>query len=327
MQQHISEHDIKKYILWAILIGLFLISLFIVKPFVTALISAFVLAYLVKPIHKKLSSKINEKLSAILCVLIIIILIIIPISLVVGTVINQINLSENFNFGSLSQKFNSLTFLNKINLDALKTNILSLLLSLITSTIAYLPYLIISILIALLGIYYILISWEDLSAHLESLLPFKDKKRVRKEISEITKNIVYGYILIALIEFIVASIGFYISGVGAFLLLASLIALFAFIPGIGPGIVWIPTAIYYLINQNYTTFIGVLITGLIISLLIETFLLGKIVGGKSKIHPLVFLIGVLGGVPIFGIFGFIIGPLILVYSIKIFEESVLKVEK
>jgi len=323
MKQEISAYDIKKYILWAILIGLFIISVFIVRPFAIALISAFILAYLIKPIHNKLSLKINNKLSAVICILIIIGLIIIPLSLIIGSIISQINLSGNFNFGSFSEKYSALTFLDNLNIDSLKEFVLSYLLSLLTSTIAYLPYLLISLLIVLLGIYYILINWEYLSDHLESLLPFREKKRVRREISEITRNIVYGYLLIAFIEFLIASVGFYISGVQAFLLLAGLISLFAFVPGIGPGVVYVPTAIYYLINQNYPTFIGVLITGLVISILIETFLLGNIVGRKSNIHPFIFLLGVLGGVPIFGIFGFIIGPLILVYSIKIFEESIM----
>ncbi len=43
-------------------------------------------------------------------------------------------------------------------------------------------------------------------------------------------------------------------------------------------------------------------------------------GDKANIHPFVMMIGVLGGIAIFGIFGFILGPLILVYTIKLVQE-------
>ncbi|MEK6850713.1 MAG: AI-2E family transporter [Nanoarchaeota archaeon] len=317
-----SNQEVRKYIFWVILVLLFVLSFWVIKPFITALISAFILAYLIEPLHKKISLKLNNKFSAIVCVIIILGIIIIPLLIVTGAIINQISFSENINFNSISKHISAFSFLNNLDLNSLKTKALSILLSLITSIISYLPYLIISILITLLGTYYILINWNFLSSTLEALLPFKNKKAMRKEISGITQNIVHGYLLIAILEFIVAAIGFYIAGTKAFILLACLIALFAFIPGIGPGMVWIPTLIYYIFNQNYFSAAIVLITGLTISILIETILLGKIIGKKSNISPFIFLLGVLGGVPIFGIFGFIIGPLILVYSIKIIQKTI-----
>jgi len=66
----------------------------------------------------------------------------------------------------------------------------------------------------------------------------------------------------------------------------------------------------------------VVITGLIISIFIENFVFAQVVGRQAKIHPLIVLIGVFGGVPLFGIFGFIIGPLLLVYTINLIENAV-----
>lgn len=320
--KEVSNQEVKKYIFWGILILLFILSFWVIKPFITALISAFILAYLIEPLHKRISVKLSSKFSAVICIIIILGIIIIPLLIITSVIINQISLSENISFNSISKKIAAFSFLDNLDLDSLKTKALSILLSLITSIISYIPYLIISILITLLGTYYILINWDFLSSTLESLLPFKNKKTIRKEISGITQNIVHGYLLIAMIEFSVATIGFYIAGTKAFILLACLIALLAFIPGIGPGMVWIPTLIYYIFNQNYFSAAIVLITGLTISILIETILLGKIIGKKSNISPFIFLLGVLGGVPIFGIFGFIIGPLILVYSIKIIQKTI-----
>ena len=126
----------------------------------------------------------------------------------------------------------------------------------------------------------------------------------------------------ALIEFVVGVIGFYLVGVKAYILLPALIFLFAFIPGLGPVLVWGPLAIFYIALQDYPTGIGVIIVGLIISLVIEILLRNKLVGSSTGINPLVMLIGIIGGMTIFGLFGFIIGPLILVYTLKLIQQTV-----
>jgi predicted PurR-regulated permease PerM len=307
---------VQKYFFWAIVLVLVILSFLIIRSFIIALISAFILAYLGKPLQKKLSKHINRKISALICLLIIISAILIPVFFLIYSLISQIRTSLNT---ALNLKLN-IPFLEQY-VPSIKETALNILLDTIKTSLSHLPSIILSLFITLIATYYILSDWERITKKVEIIMPFKDKSRIRNEVSILTNNIVYGYLFIAIIEFIIAFLGFYLSGVKLFLLLPALIALFAFIPGLGPAVIWIPTSLYYFATQNYPTAIGVLITGLIISLIIETILLPKIVGGKSNIHPLIFLLGVLGGVPIFGIFGFIMGPLILVYTIKLIEES------
>jgi predicted PurR-regulated permease PerM len=185
-----------------------------------------------------------------------------------------------------------------------------------------LPSFVIGVIITLVGAYYILINWSSLSSTLRFYLPFRERERVFKEIADATDSIVRGYLLIAIIEFIVALIGFMIAGADYFILFSFLIAIFAFIPLLGPGLVWIPLALYHFVTGNTYAGIIIAITGLIISIIIDGFLVAKIVGDKARINPLVMLIGILGGVPIFGIFGIIIGPLILFYTLKLIKESI-----
>ena len=134
----------------------------------------------------------------------------------------------------------------------------------------------------------------------------------------------FSVFIIAILDFVIASIGFYLLGIKSFLLLAAIISILTFIPGLGPGVVWVPLAIFHLLIGNYLVGIGVIFIGLILGVLIETYLQGKIVEEKTKINPLIRFIGVLGGVPVFGIFGFIIGPLILIYTIKILNGAMHK---
>jgi predicted PurR-regulated permease PerM len=180
----------------------------------------------------------------------------------------------------------------------------------------------ISILIALWGMYYFLINWDYLVPDIKKFIPFKNKERIAEEIDSATRGIVHGMFFIAIIEFAVASLGFYILGVKLYILLAILMAFLVFIPGVGPIFVWLPTALFYILTANYFRGIGVIVVGAIVSIGVETFLAGKIMEKKAKINPLMHFIGVLGGVALFGIFGFVIGPLILIYAIKLLENGI-----
>ena len=72
---------------------------------------------------------------------------------------------------------------------------------------------------------------------------------------------------------------------------------------------------------------GVLLTGLILMRGVEFYFYTRFVGFWSRIHPFIMLVGVLGGISVFGIFGFIIGPLLLVTSIGIIEGAIRTPEK
>jgi len=71
---------------------------------------------------------------------------------------------------------------------------------------------------------------------------------------------------------------------------------------------------------------GVIVTGIILMVGIEFIFYTRFVGIKSRIHPFILLVGVFGGISVFGVFGFIIGPLLLANSIQLLQAAVLSNE-
>jgi predicted PurR-regulated permease PerM len=317
-----EKKKLGKYIFWAVILVLVFLTYSILKPYLIALISAFILAYLIQPLYNKLGKKLNKKLSASICVLFVVLIILIPMAILASQIIQQANLALNNDaFKELLNKISSNSIIEKtnINLETIKTEFITLIISLFTLLVKRIPAMLISIIITLWGMYYILLNWDKLSFNLRAYLPFEKKEIISKEIDLETKGIIHGTLIIAILDFIVASIGFYLLGINAFFLFAAIISILAFIPGLGPGVVWMPIAIFNFLTGNYLVGIGVVVLGLILGLLIETYLQGKIVEKKTSINPLIRFIGVLGGVPVFGIFGFVIGPLILIYTTKILD--------
>lgn len=323
MKKEDNQEELKKYFLFGIIILLLFLSFKIIQPYLVIIISSFILAYLIFPLFTKLNKKINKSISAIICIFVILFVVLLPLGGIVGGVINQTsNLLNNEELVGFLKNINDFPLLDNFNISLAKIfeNGGQMIISLLSSALSYIPTLIISLIILVLGIYYILVNYELFSSELKIYLPFKDKEKIAKEIDKSTKGIIYGSLLIAIIEFVIAAVGFYFSGVNAYLLLPLIIFFFAFIPGLGSAIVWVPLAIYYLLVGNWFAFGGVVITGIIISLLIDIILKNKILGEKSNINPFIMLLGVFGGISFFGIFGFIIGPLILIYSLKILRE-------
>lgn len=312
--------ELSKYFFWVLIAILLFLSFKIIQPYLITLVSAFILAYFSRPLYKKLENKIGQTFSAIICIILILLIIILPLSALIGGISSQaIEFSKNANYSNLADNLNSIPIISNLNIDfnELSQKGTLAILNLLTSAISYIPSLIITLIILLFGIFYFLIGWKEITSKLKEYIPFKEKQKIANEISDATRNIIFGFLLIAIIQFIIAVLGFYISGVKAFLLLPIIIFFLAFLPGLGPAIVWIPMSIYYFATKNWVVFIGVLITGIILSFVVDIILRAKIMGKKTNINPLIMLIGILGGISLFGIFGFIIGPLILVYAIKL----------
>ncbi len=312
------------YIFWAGVIILGILSYIMLKPFLISLISAAMLAYILYPLYKRLVRVLPKSAAALLCIILTLVVIILPVGLLVGSLADQAyTIVHEYNINAVVAKIVNSPLVEKLHIDfdILKEKVFSFLLGTATASLQHLPLAIISLLIIILGMYYSLINGPVLASHFARYLPFEKKDEVMQDIEHATKAMLYGTVFVAIIEFIVAAVGFYILGVKASIILAALIFILAFIPGLGPAIVWVPTALIYGFLGDYGIAVGVVILGLILGLGIDLFFRSKVLGKTAKIHPFIMILGILGGVPLFGIFGFIIGPLVLAYTLKILENS------
>ena len=317
------KKEMNKYFSIGVLILLVFISYKIISPFLIVLISAFILAYLVKPIYDWLSKYLHKKISAFICILIILLIIIVPLAGIVGGLLNQAkNVVISPEFQNILQGITKYPVLEKLEIyfPLLLEKGTNMVISLLSSALSYLPSLFLTIVLLTLSMYYFLVDWDIFSKDLKKYIPEKNKEKTVEEISDTTRAIVYGMFLVALIQFVVAAIGFYLIGIKFYFLLPSIIFFLAFIPSVGPAFVWVPLALYYILVGNWTTAIILIIFGLILSYFFDAFLRARIFGSRAKVNPLLMLIGILGGIYLFGIFGFIIGPLILIYTIKLVNK-------
>jgi len=94
-----------------------------------------------------------------------------------------------------------------------------------------------------------------------------------------------------------------------------LTAIISTIPMLGAALVWLPVVAYLFMVEsltgNYARTWSLLIFGTFVISTIDNILKPKIIGERARIHPLIILFGIVGGIQLLGIPGLLIGPMIL----------------
>jgi len=325
-----EKDEVKKYLFWAMIFGIIAISYLLLKDFLVSILSAFVLAYALKPLNDKISKKVPKKIAAFITVATSIIVILGIITLVLTSLANQIiNIAKENNTAQLLSLFTDTKYYDIIanNVNLIITKLGEFAFSLLSSTLSQVPSLALNLLIVFFTTYYLLIEWEQIRERIIKIIPFENKRKMVEKIEKTTHEILLGTLFIAVLETIIAIIGFWLLGIKFYLVLGFLMGILAIIPALGPSIVWVPLAIFLLLTKSYPTAIGVIILGLIIGLGIDYWLRIRILGRRTEMHPLIMLFGLLGGIKLFGIMGFVIGPLILSILVTIIENMPSSQEK
>jgi|SRR5690554_1974797 len=128
--------------------------------------------------------------------------------------------------------------------------------------------------------------------------------------AEVTRATVKGNLVVAMVQGALGGIIFWILGIPAALLWAVVMAFASLIPAVGAAIIWAPVAIYLLVVGNVVSGIVLLAFGAGVIGLVDNLLRPILVGRDTKLPDYLVLLSTLGGIALFGINGFVIGPVI-----------------
>jgi predicted PurR-regulated permease PerM len=130
---------------------------------------------------------------------------------------------------------------------------------------------------------------------------------------------VRGNIAVALVQGALGGLIFWFLGVEAPVLWGVLMALLSLLPAVGAGLVWGPVAVYFLATGSVWQ--GLLLAGygVLVIGLVDNILRPILVGKDTKMPDYVVLISTLGGLAVFGLVGFVVGPVIAALFIAVWE--------
>ena len=136
---------------------------------------------------------------------------------------------------------------------------------------------------------------------------------------DITRQLVLGYVIVALVEAIVAFIIFSLFHISGAMVFAVLIFFFSFIPLLGPSFVYVPLGLLQILDGNlWTGILLIVVSGGFLSS-IENILRPLMLRNRIQLHPLIIFFAILGGIVVFGPNGIILGPMVIIIFLTVFD--------
>ncbi len=134
-----------------------------------------------------------------------------------------------------------------------------------------------------------------------------------------TKAVVYGLVLTALAQGVLAGLGYWVAGVQAPVLLAAFTALIALIP-FGTPFVWGSIGVWLLLTGKTLAGVGLLLWGGLVVSWVDNLIRPMVISTATRIPFLLVMFGVLGGLAAFGFVGLFLGPVILAVLMAVWRE-------
>ncbi|MDR2182163.1 MAG: AI-2E family transporter [Treponema sp.] len=136
---------------------------------------------------------------------------------------------------------------------------------------------------------------------------------------DIVRNLVLGYIMVALVQAVMAFIVYSVFRVSGALVFAVLTFFCAFIPMFGAGLVWFPLGLLRIVNGDRGGGILFLLTAGIIISTLDNFLRPFFLRDRIQLHPLIIFLAILGGLSTFGFNGIILGPMVVILFLTVLD--------
>ncbi|MBI4478942.1 MAG: AI-2E family transporter [Acidobacteria bacterium] len=148
-------------------------------------------------------------------------------------------------------------------------------------------------------------------------LPNRLKSRLNQEVTGVVRAILYGQMVTAIVQGAIGGIGLVIFQIPQPLLLTVLMILLSFLPFVGAPLVWVPAGVLKLMAGQTWQGLGLLIYGSVLVLNIDNVIRPRLIALHSQVHPVVILIGIIGGTKVFGFIGFLVGPVIFAIFLQL----------
>ncbi|MGE5437838.1 MAG: AI-2E family transporter [Syntrophothermus sp.] len=322
-----------KYITLAMIMLLGLFLAYALIDIVPSILGAIVLYTLFKPLYMFFINKLKFKKSigAVLIIIITLLIIVLPFIALSWMLIEKITvylqhpelITKTINDinSFIGNKIDNPNFIS----DSIK-DIGNYAVGMLQSAVSFALNLFLIVSIMYFILFFMLVKWEVFEGTLSKYVPFRQKniEHFSTELKNSTFSNVVGQGMIAFAQGASLTLGFFIFGISDGLFWGVVAMFLSFLPVIGSVAIWVPAGVIALANGHTIAGIGILLWGLIIITNIDN-VLRLIINKKfGNIHPMITIIGVVIGLPIFGILGLVYGPLLISFFlilIKLYEGA------
>lgn len=318
-----------------LLIGILLVlSLAMVIPFLQYVLLSLLLAYLLMPVQNRLESRVSPTIAAGTIVLMTTALIIVPLVVIFRlAVIEFVDLVESIRAGDITLEGpeRQIAELTGFEVD-LSSRIQSVLAEIqagdVLSLVDTLMHLLLGVGLMVFLLYYFLKDGAEFKQWFRATMPLPEHvlDHLIAESDRIMKAVLLGHIFVAAIQGTLAGVGLAITGVPNPVLWTVVMIVLSLLPLVGSFLIWGPAAIYLFAQDAFVLSGFLVIWGVVVVGISDDYLRPVIVDRYAEVNPSIIILGVLGGIFVFGVMGIFYGPVIiglLRVTLDVFREKLI----
>ena len=347
MSKNGPESTARDKTLVVLIIAVSLAFAWILWPFYGAILWAVILALVFAPVHRRIRGAIPERrnVAALVTMGIIVAIVLLPLALTAASLANEATSlyervqSGDLNLGRFLQEFlNALPAwasgilgrLGVTDVGDVQKGLTGLLKegSQFFATQAVVvgqgtANFILSVFIMLYLLYFLLRDGAALSRSVKAAVPLapEQKRALFEKFAVVVRAMVKGTILVAVVQGALGGLIFWLLGIHAPVLWGVVMAFLSLLPAVGAAVVWLPVALYLLATGAVWQGVVLIAFGAGVIGLVDNVLRPYLVGKDTAMPDYVVLISTLGGIAIFGLNGFVVGPLIAAMFIAVWGIS------
>jgi len=317
----------------------------ILWPVFDALLWGTIMAILFTPVYRRLHRSMRHRRTpaALATVTLVVVIVIVPVTLVAAMLAQEATgLIARIQSGELNvgrawrQAFGSLPtwmidLLNRFglgNLDAVQQRLTegllrgSQFLAAQAVNIGQVTFgFLIGLAVMLYLLFFLLRDSDSLLRKLRAAIPLRPE--LQAELAEkfivVIRATVKGNIVVAIVQGALGGLIFWLLDIHGPVMWAVVMAVLSLLPAVGAALVWLPVAIYLIATGDTWPGVGLIAYGVLVIGLVDNLLRPLLVGKDTRMPDYVVLISTLGGIAIFGINGFVIGPVIAAMFIAVWD--------
>lgn len=175
---------------------------------------------------------------------------------------------------------------------------------------------IVQLLFTLFALFFFLRDSRQALFSTRALLPLSDTEtdRMYERVGDTIYGTIYGTLTVAMLQGALGGLMFWFLGLPAPLLWAVVMGLLAIVPYLGAFVVWGPAAIYLAAQGEVGKAVTLTLWGMIVVGLVDNLVYPLLVGKRIRMHPLLALVAIIGGLSVFGSSGLVLGPVVVAIS-------------
>ncbi len=294
-------------------------------PFLAGLLGAVVLAVLAAPSHRRLAPRVGSRRAAILLTVGAAVLLATPVIVLLPLAIQQAPVA--LRHLTESDLFSRLATLRIGDMDVgaqvaqAGAGLLAWGSGRAMSAAGSLTRVVLNLLLALVGLYYLLPGGAALWEHVRELIPFSRSgtEELAERFVSITRAAVLGVLATALSQGLTVGLAFRLVSLPNPFFWGAITALVSILPILGSSLVWAPGVAVLLADGRPAAAIVLALIGFVIASNVDNVVRPIVYRRVSGLHPMAALLGAFAGLKLLGLAGLLLGPLALAYCMELYQ--------